>query len=348
MGILKSIAAGLYGAGVNFRNWLYDMKILRSQQVDIPTICVGNIAVGGTGKTPVVEFLVRHLSGEYRIAVLSRGYRRRTKGYIEVEVGDSFRKVGDEPKQMKRKFPGVVVVVCENRLEGIRRIKEEHPEVNLVVMDDGFQHRSLIPTVSILLSEYSLPPYENRMLPAGTLRDSPSQLYRASILLVTKTPQNIAPIERNIAKKELRHTAYQSVFFTNIEQCAPIPIFSDVAPMRIPEECKVIAFAGIATPEKFFDSLEERYNVVERVVFKDHHNYKVGDINRIMELVELYGKNVVVVTTEKDGVKLTSRKYIPEKLQRRLFVQPIKINFLDGDADKMLQTLKNELKNKKI
>ena len=348
MGILKSIAAGLYGAGVGFRNWLFDMKILRSQQVDIPTICVGNIAVGGTGKTPVVEFLVRSLMREYSVAVLSRGYRRRTKGYIEVQVGDSFRKVGDEPKQIKRKFPEVVVVVCENRLEAIERIKEEHPEVNLVIMDDGFQHRSLTPTVSVLLSDYSLPPYENKMLPAGTLRDSPSQLYRASVLLITKTPKTITPIERNIAQKELHPTPYQRIFFTDIKQCDPTPVFSDVAPVRIPEGCKVIAFAGIATPEKFFDALDERYSVVEKVVFSDHHNYKVRDIRRIMELVELYGKNVVVVTTEKDGVKLTSRKYIPEKLQRRLFVQPIEINFRDGDSDKLLEKLRNELKNKKI
>lgn len=348
MGIMRNIAAGLYGTGVGLRNWLYDMKILRSQQAEIPTVCVGNIAVGGTGKTPVVEFLVQSLSREYQIAVLSRGYRRRTKGYLEVEVGDSFLRVGDEPKQIKRKFPEVVVVVCENRIEGIRRIKEEHPEVNLVIMDDGFQHRSLAPTVSILLSDYSLPPYHNRMLPAGTLRDTPSQLYRAAIMIITKTPKNLSPIDRNIAQKELRPSPYQSVFFTDIKPSEPLPIFSDVAPARIPEGCKVIAFAGIANPDKFFDTLAERYNVVERITFKDHHNYRVKDIRQIMELVELYGKNVVVVTTEKDGVKLTSRKHIPERLQRRLFMQPIEINFRDGDSERMLEKLRNELKNKRI
>lgn len=348
MGILKNIAAWLYGIGVGFRNWLYDMKILRSHQMELPTLCVGNLAVGGTGKTPVVEFLVKSLSREYCVAVLSRGYRRRTKGYLEVQVGDSYRKVGDEPKQIKRKFPEVVVVVCEDRIEGVRRIKEEHPEVNLVIMDDGFQHRSLAPTVSMLLSDYSLPPYHNKMLPAGTLRDSPSQLYRASILLITKTPAQLSPIERNIAQKELRPSPYQAIFFTDIKQCEPTPIFSDVAPTRIPEGCKVVAFAGIATPDKFFDSLAQRYTVVDKITFSDHHGYKVRDIKKIMESVELYGKNVVVVTTEKDGVKLTSRKHIPKELQRRLFVQPIEINFRDGDSDKLIQKIKNELQNKKI
>ena len=207
MGFLKEIAAVLYGAGVGLRNRLYDLKILRSTQFDIPIVCVGNVAVGGTGKTPTVEFLVKNLSGQYNVAVLSRGYRRRTKGYIEVQVSDSFLTVGDEAKQIKRKFPEAVVVVCEKRVKAVRRIMEEHPEVNLIIMDDGFQHRSLTPKVSIVLSDYNVPPFRNKMLPAGTLRDSPSQLYRANILLITKTPKTMSPIERNIAQKELKATA---------------------------------------------------------------------------------------------------------------------------------------------
>lgn len=348
MGLFKNIAAGLYGAGVGFRNWLYDMKVLRSEHFDIPIVCVGNIAVGGTGKTPTVEFLLRRLSGEYRIAVLSRGYRRRTKGYIEVEVGDSFLRVGDEPKQIKRKFPDAVVVVCEKRVEGVRRIMAEHPEVNLILMDDGFQHRALTPKTSILLSDYTLPPYKNKMLPAGTLRDTPSQLYRADILLITKTPKTMSPIERNIAQKELQPSPFQSIFFTDTKQCEPRPIFSDVAPERIPSGSKVVALAGIANPERFFDSLASRYEVVERVAFNDHHIYKVREVRRIAELVEQYGERVVVITTEKDGVKLTSRKHIPESLQKRLFVQPIELNFRDGDAAQFIERLKQELKNKKL
>ncbi len=348
MGVLKSIAAGLYGLGVGFRNWLYDMKILKSEHFDIPIVCVGNIAVGGTGKTPAVEFLLRRLSGEYRIAVLSRGYRRRSKGYIEVSVGDSFLRVGDEPKQIKRKFPDVVVVVCERRVEGIRRIQEEHPEVNLIIMDDGFQHRSLSPKVNIILSDYSLPPYQNKLLPAGTLRDSPSQLYRAEFLLITKTPKSMSPIERNIAQKELKPSPYQSIFFTDVRQCAPKPIFSDVAPEQIPSGAKVVAMAGIANPDKFFDSLADKYDIVERLGYSDHHIYKVREVRQIDELVAKYGPNVVVLTTEKDGVKLTSRKHIPERLQRVLYVMPIELNFRDGDSLIFLDKLKTELNNKKL
>lgn len=348
MGIFRSIAAGLYCVGVSFRNWLYDMKILRSEQFDIPIVCVGNIAVGGTGKTPTVEFLLRRLSGEYRIAVLSRGYRRRTKGYIEVGVNDSFLRVGDEPKQIKRKFPDAVVVVCEKRAEGVRRIMAEHPEVNLILMDDGFQHRSLVPKVNIVLSDYSLPPYKNKMLPAGTLRDNPSQLYRADLLLITKTPKTMSPIERNIAQKELKPSPYQSIFFTDTKQNEPRPIFSDVAPEHIPVGSKVVALAGIANPERFFESLAGRYNVVERLSYGDHHIYKVKEVRNIAEIVRHHGEGTVVVTTEKDGVKLTSRKHIPELLQKSLFVQPIELNFRDGDAKQFVDRLKKELKNKKI
>lgn len=348
MGVLKSIAAGLYGVGVGFRNWLYDMKVLRSEHFEIPIVCVGNIAVGGTGKTPAVEFLLRRLSGEYRIAVLSRGYRRRTKGYIEVGVNDSFLRVGDEPKQIKRKFPDAVVVVCEKRAEGVRRIMAEHPEVNLIVMDDGFQHRSLAPKVNILLSDYSLPPYKNRMLPAGTLRDSPSQLYRAEFLLITKTPSTMSPIERNIAQKELKPAPYQQIFFTDTKQLPPRPIFSDIAPAEIPSGSKVVALAGIANPERFYASLERQYKVVEKATFGDHHIYKVKEIRALAKRVASLGENVVVVTTEKDGVKLTSRKHIPEELQRRLYVMPIELNFRDGDATVFVERLKYELKNKKL
>ena len=348
MGVLKSIAAGIYGVGVSIRNWFYDMKIVKSRHFDIPIVCVGNIAVGGTGKTPTVEFLLGRLQGEYRIAVLSRGYRRKSKGYIEVEVGDSFLKVGDEPKQIKRKFPEAVVVVCENRVEGVERITREHPEVNLIIMDDGFQHRRLAPKVNIILSDYSQPPYQNKMLPAGTLRDNPSQLYRAEILLITKTPKSMSPIERNIAQKELRPSPYQSIFFTDVKQGAPKPIFSDVAAERIPAGAKVVALAGIAHPEPFFESLKAKYNVVEKVAYGDHHIYKVKEIKALKELVERHGEGVVVVTTEKDGVKLTSRKHIPEELQRALYVLPIEINFRDGDSALFVEKLKNELNNKKL
>lgn len=345
MGVLKEIAAGLYCAGVAVRNWCYDVKLLKSKQFDIPVVCVGNVAVGGTGKTPTVEFIIRALSSDYTIAVLSRGYKRRTKGYREVNVGDSFLNVGDEPKQIKRKFPDTLVVVCEDRVAAIERIMGEHPEVNLIVMDDGFQHRHLLPKVNIVLSDYTLPPFQNKMLPAGTLRDNPSQLYRANILIVTKTPKGMTPIERNIAQKELRPYPYQSIFFTDTKQGEPRPIFSDLATEGIPRGSKIVALAGIANPERFFEAIAASYNVVENISFPDHHTYRVRDINKLTSRVLEHGENTVVVTTEKDGVKLTSRKHIPEELQKRLYVMPVELNFRDGDKAEFVQKLKYEIKS---
>ena len=158
----------------------------------------------------------------------------------------------------------------------------------------------------------------------------------------------MSPIERNIAQKELKHSPYQSIFFTDTQHAEPRPIFSDVAPERIPTGCKVVAFAGIAHPERFFESLESKYNVVEKLSFSDHHIYKVREVRKIMDVVARYGEDVVVITTEKDGVKLTSRKYIPQELQQRLFVQPIELNFRDGNSGAFIERLKKELQNKKL
>jgi len=346
MEFLKSIAAQFYRIGVVFRNWLYDMKILRGKTQSIPIVCVGNIAVGGTGKTPTVEFLVKHLMKDYTVAVLSRGYGRRTKGFREVGTSDSYLAVGDEPKQIKRKFPEVTVVVCEDRNEGVERLQAEHPEVNLVIMDDGFQHRSLIPKVNIVLSDYSLPPDDNRMLPAGTLRDTPSQLYRANLFLITKTPEGMSAIERNIAQKALHPFPYQTIYFTDMVQGEPSPIFSDTAAPRIAEKATVIALAGIANPTPFVEALKRRYEVVETILFPDHHKYRVNDVERILQQALLHGPSTMIVTTEKDGVKLTSRKRIPEELQKRLYAMSVELNFRDGDVDDFVAKLKSEINNR--
>ena len=186
------------------------------------------------------------------------------------------------------------------------------------------------------------------MLPAGTLRDTPSQLHRANFLLVTKTPKTMSPIERNIAKKELKPYPYQHIFFTDIKMGNPKPIFSDVAADTVVRGSKVVALSAIANPERFHDSLESRFNVVEKIVFNDHHTYKVRDVKHIAERVASHGPNTIVITTEKDGVKLTSRKYIPEELQRRLFVLPIEINFRDGNESEFFDKLNYEIKTPRL
>lgn len=196
-------ASWLYKMAVLFRHQLFDWGILHSEKFDIPVICIGNITVGGTGKTPMAEMVIAYMSQMHNVALLSRGYGRRTKGYREVKTDSHYRDVGDEPLQIKLKFPGTVVVVCEKRAEGIRRIRAEHPEVDLIIMDDGFQHRYVEPKINIVMIDATRPIQHDRMLPLGTLRDLPEELHRAHYFVVTKCPEKMAPIDRRIMRKVL-------------------------------------------------------------------------------------------------------------------------------------------------
>ena len=196
--ILFAPLAVLYRMVVSLRHKLFDCGLLKSKKFDIPIICIGNITVGGTGKTPMSEMLINYMARSYRVALLSRGYGRRTKGYLEVQTTSHYRDVGDEPLQIKRKFPETVVVVCEKRVDGINRLREEHPEVNLIIMDDGFQHRYVDPKINVLMVDSTRPIQSDKMLPLGTLRDLPDQIHRAHYFVVTKCPKRMQPIERRI------------------------------------------------------------------------------------------------------------------------------------------------------
>ena len=218
---LLAPAAFLYKAGVTFRHRLFDWGILKSEKFDIPIICIGNITVGGTGKTPMAEMVIAYMSQMHNVALLSRGYGRRTKGYLEVRADSHYRDAGDEPLQIKLKFPDTVVAVCEKRSEGIRRICAEHPEVDLIVMDDGFQHRYVEPKINIVMIDATRPVQHDRMLPVGTLRDLPEELHRAHYFVVTKCPERMAPIDRRILRKVLIQVAYQRVYFTRFESFMP-------------------------------------------------------------------------------------------------------------------------------
>ena len=241
----------LYKLGVLLRHRLFDWGILKQEKFDIPVVCIGNITVGGTGKTPMAEMVIAYMAQRHHVALISRGYGRRTKGYIEVTPESHYREVGDEPLQIKRKFPDTVVVVCEKRAEGIRRLRQEHPEVDLVVMDDGFQHRYVEPKVNIVMIDATRPVQHDRMLPAGNLRDLPEQLHRAHYFIVTKCPENMAPIDRRILRKVLVQVAYQRVYFTRFESFRPRPLFPEFVDEELNYGQQVIAMSGIGNPGPF-------------------------------------------------------------------------------------------------
>ena len=341
---LLAPAALLYKAGVTFRHRLFDWGILKSEKFDIPVICIGNITVGGTGKTPMAEMVIAYMSQMHRVALLSRGYGRRTKGYLEVKADSRDRDVGDEPLQIKLKFPDTVVAVCEKRADGIRRICAEHPDVDLIVMDDGFQHRYVEPKVNIVMIDATRPVQHDRMLPLGTLRDLPEELHRAHYFVVTKCPEKMAPIDRRILRKVLIQVAYQRVYFTRFESFMPQPLFPDAAPGEpLVQGQQVIALSGIGSPKPFLAALRESYEVVAEMTLDDHHVYKVRDLNRLRELLDRF-PGAVIVTTEKDAVKLTNRAKIPEEIQRGIYYLPINISFIEDSATDFLQKLEEDVR----
>lgn len=342
---LLAPAAALYKTGVKFRHRLFDWGVLKSERFDIPVVCIGNITVGGTGKTPMAEMIIAFMSQMHNVALLSRGYGRRTKGYLEVRTDSHYRDVGDEPLQIKLKFPDTVVVVCEKRTEGIRRIRAEHPEIDLILMDDGFQHRYVEPKVNVVMIDATRPIQHDKMLPQGTLRDLPEMLHRAHYFVVTKCPEKMAPIDRRILRKVLIQVAYQRVYFTRFECFPPQPLYpeTDGEPETLMAGRQVIAMSGIGNPGPFVASLRERFEVVAELVFDDHHVYRVRDMKTIAALLEKY-PDAAIVTTEKDAVKLIHRDKIPEPIRSRLYYLPINISFIEDSATDFLQKLEEDVR----
>ena len=342
--LILKIMSFFYGVAIKLRHWLFDAKIINSEKFnDIPIICVGNITVGGTGKTPTVEMLVEHYSELYNVAILSRGYGRRTKGYRVVELEDSYRDVGDEPLQMKRKYPEATVVVCEKRAFAIKRIREEFPDVNMIIMDDGFQHRYVEPLINIIIVDYNRPVDHDNLLPYGQLRDTVDSLYRAHYFIITKCPETMKPINMR-ERMWLAKKASQAIFFSRMQPAAPSPVFAEVN-VTVPVGAKVIAMSGIGDNDAFNRGLEQRYNVVEAINFDDHHSYRMSDVILMQQLLEKH-PDAVIMTTEKDAVKLSRSSAIPYEMRGRLFYERIALRFVGDSRAELFAKIDNDIKNK--
>lgn len=328
---------------ITLRHWMFDCKLIKSQNFKTPIICVGNITVGGTGKTPTAEMIVGYMKQYYNVAVLSRGYGRRTKGYLEVKTTSSYRDVGDEPLQIKLKYPDALVVVCEKRTEAIHRIEAEHPEINLIVMDDGFQHRYVEPRINVVIVDSTRPYYEDDYLPAGTLRDKPESLDRAHYFIVTKCPVDMSPLDQRVWRMNLHKIAYQRVYFTRVIPTPPVAQFPTQNVLNEGDE--VIVMSSIGNPKAFISDVKRNYNVVGTITFPDHHVYSVSDIERIVAKLEKHPK-AMLLTTEKDTVKLRRSRRVPDIMRERLFYQPVQVEFLEGSDVDFLGTLKSDLEGK--
>lgn len=327
----------LYGAAVYVRNKLFDFHILPSERFEVPVISVGNITVGGTGKTPHVEWLVEHMCDDYHIAVLSRGYKRRTKGFVLATPHSTPATIGDEPYQIYRKFGNVArVAVCESRRKGIRRLLEIDPSIDLVILDDALQHRYVDPKVSILLMDWSRPVYHDHLLPLGRLRESPMALNRADFVVVTKVPEDVKPVDLMIVKKELSLMAFQKLYFTRFRYAPPVAVFEESAKYsltldRLTPDDMVMLLTGIANPRGLVHYMR-RFGCRMRVNhYPDHHFFTRRDLEKIArDYDEMKGARKIILTTEKDSVRLASNPYFPERLKPYVFYLPISVETAGG------------------
>jgi len=345
----------LYRFIVGFRNRLFDYGMLKSYEFDIPVISVGNITVGGTGKTPHTEYLVRLLKDDYKIAVLSRGYKRRSRGFQDVELNSTSRDVGDEPKQIKHKFPEVQVSVKANRVQGINRLKNDIEGLDAIILDDAYQHRHVKAGVSILLIDYYRPMREDYMLPFGELREPPVEMRRANIIIVTNTPHELKPIEKRIMEKRIDPWPYQDLFFSYVYYGNLTPVFSDTnRPATITENdlearnFQVLLVTGIAKSLRVKDHLHQYTDKIWHLEFGDHHTYRKKDVNRMLKQFKAIEANdKMILTTEKDAVKFTEIENLPDELRDNLYFFPLEVEFRHNEENEFKESIIKYVKTNK-
>lgn len=330
----------IYGAGVYLRNKMFDANILKQKEFDIPVVSVGNITVGGTGKTPHVEYIVSRLSGSFNIGVLSRGYKRKTRGFIMANSKSSPDSIGDEPYQIWHKFGGVVkVAVCEKRTEGIRELSRLHPELDLIVLDDAFQHRYVKPKVSILLIDYNRPVFTDKLLPLGRLRESVHAVGRADMVIVTKCPDDIQPLNYRIMSNNLELMAFQKLYFSRYRYESLEPVFPDESPYfaslsQLSERDSVLLLTGIAHPRYFVRHFSPYKFKVKVSHFPDHHDFEREDLSQMLDRFQkMTGERKLILTTEKDAVRLAYNPYFPSGLKPFCFYVPVSVRMMQGLGD---------------
>ena len=328
MRILLLPISFFYHIVLTIRHKLYDWHILKSTRFEKPVICVGNLNLGGTGKTPHTEYLINLLKDNYRVATLSRGYGRKTKGFKQAENTSTYEDLGDEPLQYFKKFPGIQVTVDEDRVDGVRKLirSQYYPEV--ILLDDAFQHRRITAGLNILLTEYGQLYTDDFLFPTGSLRDVKSAAKRADIIVVSKTPKKLDESEKQQIINKLKPLENQVVFFSTLEY-APLKFLNVMAKQTFSENADaVLAFCGIANPKPFVKELEKQYKSIDFLHFEDHHAYTENDIKVILTRFEnLDGKNKIIVTTEKDAARLINSPYLCQIETAPLYVLPVSIRF---------------------
>jgi len=332
----------LYTLITVFRNHLFNIKYSRSFNYDIMTINIGNLSVGGTGKTPMVEYLIKILKGRYSLATLSRGYKRKSNGFLIAKSSSTVNDLGDEPYQFYSKFgEEVTVAVGENRSLAIPRILMEHPETQTILLDDAYQHRTVTPDFNVLLTQFSSPFYEDFVLPSGYLRETRAGAKRANVVVVTKCPTELSVSFKEEIKEKVAKYSNQGtpIYFSSINYGMPVS-FNEAQKFS----GKVILFAGLADIAPLEEYVGSSFNMIKAISFSDHYDYKSKDIEGLVNLAKAH--NAQLLTTEKDMVKIRSNKLFETGNSMGLYYLPISVQFLFSEANEFDSLIKNAIISK--
>ena len=328
----------IYGAVTGIRNLFFDWKLLQSEKFGLPVISVGNLTVGGTGKTPHTEYLINLLKDKYRVALLSRGYKRKSKGFQLAAAASTATEIGDEPYQVSAKFPDIYVAVDADRRNGIRQLceGEASSDVEVVLLDDAFQHRYVVPGINIVLMDYNRPIYEDAMMPVGMLREPFSSLRRAHVVIVTKCPKDIKPIDFRVVTKHLDLRPYQRLFFTTFS-------YGDMMSFNAPHEHKpltaltpdthILLVTGIASAAPLVEKLREHTGHITHMEYGDHHDFTTTELKEISKTyAAINATKKLIITTEKDAARLRDLP-LDEVVTSNLHILPIEVEFLQEQQE---------------
>ena len=338
-----------YGLGVGFRNMLFEMGILKSHSFTVPVISVGNITVGGTGKTPHVEYLIRLLKDNMKVAVLSRGYKRKSHGFVMAKADTTMKEIGDEPFQMKQKFPDITVAVDKKRTRGIQKLTSGEcvDGVDVILLDDAFQHRYVKPGINILLVDYHRLIIYDELLPSGRLREPIKSKDRADIVIITKCPTDLKPMEFRVITKAMSLYPYQQLFFSTHEYDSLVPLRDleslekqgsldnpgNPSSLESLSGQHILLLTGIASPEQMLHDLKAYTDQIQPLSFSDHHDFKKKDIERINAAFEALPSPKLIITTEKDASRLAVAEGLSDEVKKSLYVLPIHIRILQDQEE---------------
>lgn len=323
----------LYAAVLRIRHALYDCGILRTTKIGIPSICIGNLELGGTGKTPLTEYIAKLLMDKRNVAIVSGGYKRKSKETIIADSDTKLDELGDEAMQYHSKFDEKIrVAVGKNRAMVIERLRNQKPTPETVIFDDAFQHRKIMAGLNILTTNYSNPFYDNHLIPAGTLRDIKSRARSADIIIISKTPECASDKEKNLIREKMSRYGNQNVYFASLAYGQPVACNIAARNTAFDTNAKITCLCGIAQPDYFIEHLKTKYQVAEKLVFSDHHAFDENDINKIKSKA---GSGKIIVTTEKDAMRLTNNPYFSELKDTPVYYIPIEVRFNVDEASRL-------------